>query len=83
MAEAVSSSTDLKEIASLIYKRCIDDREFGKSGACLCDRLANIDAEGTKFRNVMLSLVQVDYKGNGVLSGVQICDSPRYWTLNS
>lgn len=62
MAESLPSSTDLKEIADIIYKRCIDDREFGKTGACLCDRLANIDAEGTKFRNLMLSLVQVDYK---------------------
>jgi hypothetical protein len=64
MAERVTSSSDLKEVANTIYKRCLEDREFGKTGASLCDRLANIEVGGAKFRTVMLSLVQMDFKGN-------------------
>ncbi|XP_052096576.1 CBP80/20-dependent translation initiation factor-like isoform X2 [Mytilus californianus] len=62
MADTVKTSSDLKELANIIYNRCIKDREFGKTGACLCDRLANMEVEGSKFRNIMLSLVQIDYK---------------------
>ncbi|XP_071141170.1 uncharacterized protein [Mytilus edulis] len=62
LADTVKTSSDLKELANIIYNRCMKDREFGKTGACLCDRLANMEVEGSKFRNIMLSLVQLDYK---------------------
>ncbi|XP_063438349.1 CBP80/20-dependent translation initiation factor-like [Mytilus trossulus] len=62
LADTVKTSSDLKELANIIYNRCMKDWEFGKTGACLCDRLANMEVEGSKFRNIMLSLVQLDYK---------------------
>ena len=47
----------------MLYERVMGDRELSKAAAMVCDKLANLDREGTRFRSTILSLLQVDYKG--------------------
>ena len=47
----------------MLYERVMADRELSKAAAMVCDKLANLDREGTRFRSTILSLLQVDYKG--------------------
>ncbi|KAJ8311693.1 hypothetical protein KUTeg_011048 [Tegillarca granosa] len=52
----------LNDIAANIYKKCLQDREFAKTGAILCERLTNNAESGANFRTALLKLVQVDFK---------------------
>ncbi|XP_025077752.1 CBP80/20-dependent translation initiation factor-like isoform X2 [Pomacea canaliculata] len=67
LSNAAASSEDLHTIAKFIYIQCQKNREFAKVGAIICDRLANIEREGMRFRNCILSLVQTDYRGREAL----------------
>ncbi|KAK3590860.1 hypothetical protein CHS0354_033787 [Potamilus streckersoni] len=58
---SVKDDKDLKILASMIYKKCMIDREFAKSGAYICYKLSNLEAKGAKFRSALLSLVQNDF----------------------
>ena len=49
--------------ARTLYNRVLLDRELGKAAATVCDRLANLDREGTRFRTTLLTLLQGDYTG--------------------
>ena len=52
-----------QSVAKALYERVMQDRELSKAAAMVCDKLANLDKEGTRFRSTILSLLQVDYKG--------------------
>ena len=47
----------------MLYEWVMENRELSKAAAMVCDKLANLDREGTRFRSTILSLLQVDYKG--------------------
>ncbi|XP_064645322.1 MIF4G domain-containing protein B-like [Lineus longissimus] len=58
-------STDRKkieEIAQIIYDRCLGDAEFSVTGADLCQKLTEIEADQVKFRSCILKLIQRDFK---------------------
>ncbi|XP_046378240.2 CBP80/20-dependent translation initiation factor-like [Haliotis rufescens] len=61
-SDAARSGEDLKKVSEMIYKKCLGDRDFAKSGAIICHHMAGIEVEGTKFRNCILSLLQKDFK---------------------
>lgn len=56
------SDSDIKAITELFYTKFTSDREFAKTGAFICDKLATVEANGTKFRSLLLSMIQADYK---------------------
>ncbi|KAK3095590.1 hypothetical protein FSP39_016441 [Pinctada imbricata] len=60
--ESLKTEDDLKKITQVIYNRSLTDCDFGKTAACICDRLANVEVQGSKFRNTVLKLVQEDFK---------------------
>lgn len=53
----------IARMTDLVYAKCISDREFAKTGAFICDKFANLETNGTRFRSLLLSKIQVDYKG--------------------
>ncbi|XP_052236942.1 CBP80/20-dependent translation initiation factor-like isoform X2 [Dreissena polymorpha] len=57
-----SDDASIKKMAEIVYTKCVKDREFSKTGAFICDKLAAVENNGTKFRSSLLSLVQMDYK---------------------
>lgn len=64
LTERISKDENrLNDIAEIVYKKCLQDREFAKTGAVLCDRLTNNTESGGNFRTALLKLVQVDFKG--------------------
>ena len=60
---ASSEDTSINTMTDMIYEKCISDREFAKTGAFICDKVAALENNGTKFRSTLLSKVQLDYKG--------------------
>ena len=63
MAEsAIQDDKDIKRLTSIVYDKCVSDREFAKTGAFICDKLSSIETKGTKIRATLLSLIQVDFK---------------------
>ncbi|KAL3885528.1 hypothetical protein ACJMK2_025580 [Sinanodonta woodiana] len=58
---SLKDDKDLKALAVMIYTKCMNDREFAKSGACICYKLSTLEAKGAKFRSALLSLVQNDF----------------------
>jgi hypothetical protein len=63
LSKSMSTEDHLKSVAKRIYDKSLKDQEFAKCGACICDRLANVEVQGSKFRNVILKFVQEDFKG--------------------
>lgn len=64
LAESASSSdNDIKSVTELVYAKFTSDREFAKTGAFICDKLATLEVNGTKFRTILLTMIQADYKG--------------------
>lgn len=64
---AATSVEDMQKIVEMIYSKCHSDRDFAKAAAMLCDRLSNVEKDGVKFRNCVLSMVQADYKNRDEL----------------
>ncbi|XP_069101944.1 CBP80/20-dependent translation initiation factor-like [Argopecten irradians] len=60
--KTLKSSDDLKKIAEMIYQKCLKDMEFAKCGALICDRMQDVEVQGSKFRTALLALVQKDFK---------------------
>ncbi|XP_022306728.2 CBP80/20-dependent translation initiation factor-like [Crassostrea virginica] len=75
LSQSMTSEDDLKNVAKRIYEKSLKDQEFSKCGACICDRLANIEVQGSKFRNVILKFVQEDFK---VKDETRCSDNKRY-----
>lgn len=59
----VQSEEKVKDIAKLLYEKSTSDREFAKKAAIICDHFSLLEHKGTKFRTVLLSLIQSDYEG--------------------
>ncbi|XP_075442145.1 CBP80/20-dependent translation initiation factor isoform X2 [Ascaphus truei] len=61
MEEAQNSANSeemLSEIVKTIYQKAVTDRSFAHTAAKLCDKMALFMVEGTKFRSLLLNMLQ-------------------------
>ncbi|XP_043937686.1 CBP80/20-dependent translation initiation factor [Protopterus annectens] len=64
MEEAQNSANSeemLSEIVKTIYQKAATDRSFASTAARLCDKMALFMVEGTKFRSLLLNMLQKDF----------------------
>ncbi|KAJ8286628.1 hypothetical protein GJAV_G00041320 [Gymnothorax javanicus] len=64
MEEAQNSTNSeemLSEIVDTIYRKAVSDRSFASTAARLCDKMALFMVEGTKFRSLLLNMLQKDF----------------------
>ena len=64
MEEAQNSTNSeemLGEIVRTIYQKAVSDRSFAFTAAKLCDKMALFMVEGTKFRSLLLNMLQVTW----------------------
>ncbi|XP_063334444.1 CBP80/20-dependent translation initiation factor isoform X1 [Pelmatolapia mariae] len=64
MEEAQSSARSeetLAQVVSAIYSKAVSDRSFAATAARLCDKMALFMVEGTKFRSLLLNMLQRDF----------------------
>ncbi|XP_006891761.1 PREDICTED: CBP80/20-dependent translation initiation factor isoform X1 [Elephantulus edwardii] len=64
MEEAQNSTNSeemLGEIVRTIYQKAVSDRSFAFTAAKLCDKMALFMVEGTKFRSLLLNMLQEDF----------------------
>uniref|UniRef100_A0A803SXN6 CBP80/20-dependent translation initiation factor n=1 Tax=Anolis carolinensis TaxID=28377 RepID=A0A803SXN6_ANOCA len=64
MEEAQNSTNSeemLGEIVKTIYQKAVTDRSFAFTAAKLCDKMALFMVEGTKFRSLLLNMLQKDF----------------------
>lgn len=53
------SEENLAQVVNTIYSRAVSDRSFAATAAKLCDKMAMFMVEGTKFRSLLLNVLQV------------------------
>ncbi|XP_041063479.1 CBP80/20-dependent translation initiation factor isoform X3 [Carcharodon carcharias] len=64
MEEAQNSTNSeemLSEIVKTIYHKAVTDRSFASTAARLCDKMSLFMVEGTKFRSLLLNMLQKDF----------------------
>ncbi|XP_032070455.1 CBP80/20-dependent translation initiation factor isoform X1 [Thamnophis elegans] len=64
MEEAQNSTNSeemLGEIVKTIYQKAVTDRSFACTAAMLCDKMALFMVDGTKFRSLLLNMLQKDF----------------------
>ncbi|XP_054613087.1 CBP80/20-dependent translation initiation factor isoform X2 [Dunckerocampus dactyliophorus] len=64
MEEAQNSARSeetLSQVVGAIYSKAISDRSFAATAAKLCDKMALFMVEGTKFRSLLLNMLQRDF----------------------
>ncbi|KAM9841876.1 CBP80/20-dependent translation initiation factor [Aulostomus maculatus] len=64
MEEAQNSARSeetLAQVVSTIYSKAVSDRSFASTAAKLCDKMALFMVEGTKFRSLLLNMLQRDF----------------------
>ncbi|XP_061657560.1 CBP80/20-dependent translation initiation factor isoform X2 [Syngnathoides biaculeatus] len=64
MEEAQSSARSeqtLAQVVGTIYDKTVSDRSFAATAAKLCDKMALFMVDGTKFRSLLLNLLQKDF----------------------
>ncbi|XP_024155004.1 CBP80/20-dependent translation initiation factor isoform X2 [Oryzias melastigma] len=55
------SEESLAQVVSTIYLKAVSDRSFAATAAKLCDKMALFMVEGTKFRSLLLNMLQKDF----------------------
>ncbi|KAF7243837.1 CBP80/20-dependent translation initiation factor [Varanus komodoensis] len=78
MEEAQNSANSeemLGEIVKTIYQKAVTDRSFASTAAKLCDKMALFMVEGTKFRSLLLNMLQKDFT---VREELQQSDAERW-----
>ncbi|XP_040915308.1 CBP80/20-dependent translation initiation factor isoform X4 [Toxotes jaculatrix] len=55
------SEETLAQVVSTIYSKAVSDRSFAATAAKLCDKMAMFMVEGTKFRSLLLNMLQRDF----------------------
>ncbi|KAJ8338985.1 hypothetical protein SKAU_G00357710 [Synaphobranchus kaupii] len=78
MEEAQNSTNSeemLSEIVHTIYQKAVSDRSFASTAAKLCDKMALFMVEGTKFRSLLLNMLQKDFTRRDEL---QLSDVERW-----
>ncbi|KAI4882897.1 hypothetical protein NFI96_013121, partial [Prochilodus magdalenae] len=58
---SADSEETLCEIVQTIYRKAVSDRSFAATAAKLCDKMALFMVEGTKFRSLLLNMLQRDF----------------------
>ncbi|XP_039174410.1 CBP80/20-dependent translation initiation factor isoform X1 [Crotalus tigris] len=58
---ATNSEEMLGEIVRTIYQKAVSDRSFACTAAKLCDKMALFMVDGTKFRSLLLNMLQKDF----------------------
>lgn len=64
MEEAQSSARceeSLAQVVGTLYSTAVADRSFASTAARLCDKMALFMVEGTKFRSLLLNMLQKDF----------------------
>ncbi|CAL8279146.1 unnamed protein product [Merluccius merluccius] len=64
MEEAQSSARceeSLAQVVATIYGKAASDRSFAATAAKLCDKMALFMVQGTKFRSLLLNMLQKDF----------------------
>ncbi|XP_075311215.1 CBP80/20-dependent translation initiation factor [Odontesthes bonariensis] len=51
----------LAQVVSTIYSKAVSDRSFAATAAKLCEKMALFMVEGTKFRSLLLNMLQRDF----------------------
>ncbi|XP_075442154.1 CBP80/20-dependent translation initiation factor isoform X3 [Ascaphus truei] len=75
MEEAQNSANSeemLSEIVKTIYQKAVTDRSFAHTAAKLCDKMALFMVEGTKFRSLLLNMLQKDFSVRDELQGSDV-----------
>lgn len=57
------SEETLAQVVDTIYSKAVSDRSFAATAAKLCDKMALFMVEGTKFRSLLLNMLQVRERG--------------------
>lgn len=57
------SEETLAQVVNTIYSKAVSDRSFAATAAKLCDKMALFMVEGTKFRSLLLNMLQVRTPG--------------------
>ena len=68
MEEAQGSARceeSLAQVVATLYGTATADRSFAATAAKLCDKMALFMVEGTKFRSLLLNMLQVSGAGGG------------------
>ncbi|XP_055720029.1 CBP80/20-dependent translation initiation factor isoform X2 [Salvelinus fontinalis] len=61
-AQSLAQSEEtLDQIVRTIYDKALSDRSFAATAARLCDKMALFMVEGTKFRSLLLNMLQKDF----------------------
>ncbi|KAF7670424.1 hypothetical protein LDENG_00124690 [Lucifuga dentata] len=55
------SEETLAQVVSAIYSKAVSDRSFAATAAKLCEKMALFMVEGTKFRSLLLNMLQRDF----------------------
>uniref|UniRef100_A0A3Q3VXU3 CBP80/20-dependent translation initiation factor n=1 Tax=Mola mola TaxID=94237 RepID=A0A3Q3VXU3_MOLML len=55
------SEETLTQVVSAIYSKAVSDRSFAATAAKLCDKMALFMVDGTKFRSLLLNMLQGDF----------------------
>lgn len=53
------SEETLAQVVDTIYSKAVSDRSFTATAAKLCDKMALFIVDGTKFRSLLLNMLQV------------------------
>lgn len=75
MQEAQSSARSeetLAQVVTAIYAKAVSDRSFAATAAKLCDKMAMFMVEGTKFRSLLLNLLQRDFSSREQLQQADV-----------
>ncbi|TNM92351.1 hypothetical protein fugu_019363 [Takifugu bimaculatus] len=55
------SEETLAQVVDTIYSKAVSDRSFAATAAKLCDKMALFIVDGTKFRSLLLNMLQRDF----------------------
>ncbi|CAB1426486.1 unnamed protein product, partial [Pleuronectes platessa] len=69
------SEESLTQVVRTIYCKAVSDRSFAATAAKLCDKMALFMVEGTKFRSLLLNMLQTDFSRR---EGLQQLDVERW-----
>ncbi|XP_041825795.1 CBP80/20-dependent translation initiation factor isoform X2 [Melanotaenia boesemani] len=69
------SEETLAQVVGTIYSKAVSDRSFAATAAKLCDKMALFMVEGTKFRSLLLNMLQTDFSHR---EGLQQSDVERW-----
>ncbi|KAK1788467.1 hypothetical protein P4O66_016895 [Electrophorus voltai] len=73
---SADSEETLAEIVQTIYRKAVSDRGFAATAAKLCDKMALFMVEGTKFRSLLLNMLQVRHHRVDLGMGLSLLTRP-------